>query len=75
MVCNARIEKLVQLLESDNPVVRRNAAGSLRLNRERAVEAIPALLTHLKDEDPEVREEVRRAVDALMRVGHTRVSA
>jgi HEAT repeat protein len=65
MVCDVRIEKLLRLLESENPAVRRNAAGSLRLNRERAVDALPALLAHLEDDDPEVREEVRRAVAAL----------
>ncbi len=72
MVCDARIEKLVHLLNSDNPAVRRNAAGSLRLNRERACEALPALLIHLKDDDPEVRAEVRRAVDAIETVSALR---
>ena len=44
MVCDARIERLVRLLESKNPVTRRNAAGSLRLNQERAIDALPALM-------------------------------
>ena len=69
MVCDAQIQKLVELLESDDPITRRNAAGSLRLNRERAVEALPALLAHLHDDDPEVRDEIRRAVETLETAG------
>ena len=65
MVCDASIDKLVQLLQSNNPITRRNAAGSLRLNRERAVDALPALWARLEDDDPEVRREVRRAIQTL----------
>jgi HEAT repeat protein len=61
------IQKLVDRLNADDPVTRRNAAGSLRLHGERAVGAIPELVKRLADEDPEVRNEVRRALDRLQR--------
>jgi hypothetical protein len=61
------IQKLIDRLNADDPVTRRNAAGSLRLHGERAVGAIPELVKHLSDEHPEVRNEVRRALDRLRR--------
>jgi HEAT repeat protein len=61
------IQKLIDRLNADDPVTRRNAAGSLRLHGERAVGAIPELLKHMFDEDVRVRNEVRRALDRLRR--------
>lgn len=62
------IEKLIERLEHENPVTRRNAAGALRLHGSRAVRAIPFLAELLYDDDPMVRVEARRALDRLRTV-------
>ena len=54
------IQKLIERLEYDDPVARRNAAGALRLHGDRAVSAVPALQRLLDDENPRVRNEARR---------------
>jgi HEAT repeat protein len=59
------ILKLMQKLGDANPLVRRNAAGALRLQGFRAKAAIPALSILLKDQDPRVRAEAERAIDHL----------
>ncbi|MBN2292914.1 MAG: HEAT repeat domain-containing protein [Pirellulales bacterium] len=59
------IQKLVDRLNYDDPVTRRNAAGALRLHGIRAVPAIPALEKLLNDENKAVRQEAKRALDRL----------
>jgi len=59
------ILKLMQKLGDDDPLVRRNAAGALRLQGLRAVAAIPALVGLLGDQDARVRNEAERAIDHL----------
>jgi HEAT repeat protein len=59
------ILKLIQKLSDSDPLVRRNAAGALRLQGSRAVAAIPALSTLLTDQDVRVRNEAERAIDHL----------
>ena len=59
------ILKLMQKLGDANPIVRRNAAGALRLQGTRAVAAIPALSALLTDQDVRVRNEAERAIDHL----------
>jgi HEAT repeat protein len=59
------ILKLIEKLADTNPVVRRNAAGALRLQGPRAVAAIPALAELLADQDSRVRNEAERAIDHL----------
>jgi len=59
------ILKLVQKLSDSDPLVRRNAAGALRLQGPRAVAAIPALSILLSDQDVRVRNEAERAIDHL----------
>jgi hypothetical protein len=59
------ILKLMQKLGDANPLIRRNAAGALRLQGLRAKAAIPALSILLKDQDPRVRNEAERAIDHL----------
>jgi HEAT repeat protein len=59
------ILKLMQKLGDANHLVRRNAAGALRLQGLRAKAAIPALSILLKDQDPRVRNEAERAIDHL----------
>jgi HEAT repeat protein len=59
------ILKLIQKLGDANPLVRRNAAGALRMQGSRAKAAIPALSTLLRDQDPRVRDEAERALDHL----------
>ena len=59
------ILKLVEKLGDANPITRRNAAGALRLQGSRAVDAISALSTLLEDEDIRVRREAERAIDHL----------
>jgi len=61
------IAKLVGQLQDGDPVVRRNAAGALRLHGQRAVRAIPALDNLLADEDARVRAEAHNALDHLRR--------
>jgi HEAT repeat protein len=61
------ISKLIQRLNHPDVVTRRNAAGALRLHGERAACALPELMRLLRDEDPSVRCEARRAVDGLGR--------
>ena len=55
----------MQKLNDANPLIRRNAAGALRLQGLRAKAAIPALFLLLKDQDPRVRNEAERAIDHL----------
>lgn len=59
------ILKLIEKLKDTDPVVRRNAAGALRLQGMRALDAIPALFELLEDQDPRVRREAERALDHL----------
>lgn len=59
------IVKLMQKLDDNDPLVRRNAAGALRLQGSRAVAAIPALARLLADQDVRVRNEAERAIDHL----------
>jgi HEAT repeat protein len=59
------ILKLIEKLDDSDPVIRRNAAGALRLQGSRAVAAIPALSILLSDQDPRVRNEAERALDHL----------
>jgi HEAT repeat protein len=59
------ILKLMQKLADSDPIVRRNAAGALRLQGLRAAAAIPALLALLTDQDSRVRNEAERAIDHL----------
>jgi HEAT repeat protein len=62
---DALMRKLVQRLHDADPVARRNAAGALRLQGQRAACTIPELSELLADEDARVRAEARRAVDRL----------
>jgi HEAT repeat protein len=59
------IEKLIEKLQDVNPIIRRNAAGALRLNGARALLALPALTNLMSDEDPRVRGEATQAVNHL----------
>jgi HEAT repeat protein len=59
------IRKLIEKLGDRDPLVRRNAAGALRMQGPRAVEALPALRTLIDDEDPRVRNEAEQAVARL----------
>jgi HEAT repeat protein len=59
------ILKLIEKLSDPDPLIRRNAAGALRLQGSRAVAAIPALSTLLADCDNRVRNEAERAIDHL----------
>jgi hypothetical protein len=59
------ILKLMEKLGDIDPLIRRNAAGALRLQGSRAVAALPALLALLADQDVRVRNEAERAVDHL----------
>jgi HEAT repeat protein len=57
--------KLMEKLADTDPLIRRNAAGALRLQGSRAVAAIPALSVLLADLDVRVRNEAERAIDHL----------
>jgi hypothetical protein len=57
--------KLIEKLSDTDPIIRRNAAGALRLQGARAVGAIPAISVLLSDQDLRVRNEAERAVDHL----------
>jgi HEAT repeat protein len=59
------ILKLIEKLADGDPLIRRNAAGALRLQGSRAVAAIPALSGLLGDLDQRVRNEAERALDHL----------
>jgi HEAT repeat protein len=59
------ILKLMEKLGDTDPLIRRNAAGALRLQGLRAVAAIPALYALLADQDVRVRNEAERAIDHL----------
>jgi HEAT repeat protein len=59
------ILKLIEKLNDADPITRRNAAGALRLQGFRAVQAIPAISALLADEDPRVRSEAERAIEHL----------
>jgi len=59
------ILKLIEKLSDSDPLIRRNAAGALRLQGSRAVAAIEALGTLLSDQDVRVRNEAERAIDHL----------
>jgi HEAT repeat protein len=61
------IDRLVQRLRDADPVVRRNAAGALRLHGERAVDAISELSGLLSDENDKVRAEAQKALYRLRR--------
>lgn len=62
------ILKLMQKLSDADPLIRRNAAGALRLLGSRAVMAITALASLLADQDVRVRNEAERAIDHLKHV-------
>jgi HEAT repeat protein len=62
------IQKLMEKLNDSNPIIRRNAAGALRLQGARAVCALPAIAALLTDQDSRVRNEAERAV-AHLRLG------
>ena len=64
-VHNSLILRLIKRLGDENPVIRRNAAGALRLHGYQAAEAVPALRRLLDDDDCCVRAEARRALDRL----------
>ena len=64
-MCDLLIAKLIERLDYENPITRRNAAGALRLHGARAIPAIPALERLVNDENKGVRQEVRRALDSL----------
>jgi HEAT repeat protein len=59
------IEKLIERLQDETAVIRRNAAGALRLHGRRAQAAIPVLERLLDDPSPMVRAEARRALERL----------
>lgn len=59
------ILKLIEKLGDADPLIRRNAAGALRLQGSRAVAAIEALVRLLTDQDVRVRNEAERAIDHL----------
>ena len=59
------IAKLVHRLRDVDPVVRRNAAGALRLHGERASCAEEDLAQLVNDKDPRVRAEAERALSRL----------
>jgi len=59
------ILKLIEKLSDANPLTRRNAAGALRLQGRRAIDALPAITVLLADQDPRVRNEAERAIDHL----------
>jgi len=59
------ILKLMEKLHDSDPMIRRNAAGALRLQGSRAVAAIEALAALLSDQDVRVRNEAERAIDHL----------
>ena len=62
---NPLILKLIEKLHDSDPIVRRNAAGALRLQGARAAAALPAIRQLLDDEDLRVRQEAARAVKQL----------
>ena len=66
---NLLISKLTQKLSDSDPIIRRNAAGALRLQGSRALSALPALASLLDDQDQRVRAEAERAI------AHLRLSA
>jgi len=59
------IEKLIEKLQDPDPIIRRNAAGALRLNGARSITALPALMGLLTDVDPRVRNEATQAANHL----------
>ena len=54
------IDKLIERLQYDDPIVRRNAAGALRLHGQRARGSVAALEKLLDDPAPMVRAEAQR---------------
>lgn len=59
------IAKLVHRLRDADPMVRRNAAGALRLHGRRATCAQEELAQLVNDDDPGVRAEAERALSRL----------
>jgi hypothetical protein len=59
------ILKLMEKLHDVDPIIRRNAAGALRMQGLRARPAISALAALLADQDIRVRNEAERAIDHL----------
>jgi HEAT repeat protein len=59
------VRKLVEKLSDKDPRVRRNAAGALRMQGIKAVEAVPAITRLLDDEDPRVRREAEQAIEQI----------
>jgi HEAT repeat protein len=62
------IQRLIDKLNDEDPIVRRNAAGALRLHGARALAAVPELRRLLADRDSRVRDEVQHALERLDRV-------
>lgn len=65
MYTDPLIQKLIAKLQHHDPIMRRNAAGALRLHGQRAVAAIPELRRLLADEDSRVRDEAQHALERL----------
>lgn len=59
------INKLIEKLHDVDPLVRRNAAGALRMHGTRAIDALPSLRALTADADPRVRQEAEHAVERL----------
>jgi hypothetical protein len=57
--------KLMEKLGDRDPRIRRNATGALRMQGWKAVPAIAAISRLTEDEDPWVRREAERTLEAL----------
>jgi HEAT repeat protein len=57
--------KLMEKLADRDPRIRRNATGALRMQGTKAVPAIAAISRLTEDEDPCVRREAERTLEAL----------
>lgn len=68
------IERLIERLQDEAAVNRRNAAGALRLHGQRARAAVPALEKLLDDPSPMVRAEARRALDRVADTADNKVA-
>lgn len=67
MYIDPLIQRLIDKLNDDDPIVRRNAAGALRLHGARALAAVPELRRLLADRDLRVRNEAQHALERLER--------
>jgi HEAT repeat protein len=57
--------KLMEKLSDSDPRIRRNATGALRMQGLKAMPAIPAISRLIQDDDPWVRREAERTLEAL----------